>query len=79
MKQFNIHETKTHLSALLEKVAQGEPFIIAKSGRPLAVVQPYAPAPPPTRVGFLAGRVSVPADFDHMGENEIAALFEDMP
>jgi prevent-host-death family protein len=79
MKQFNIHEAKTHLSALLEKVVAGEPFIIAKSGRPLAVVHPYTPVAPRPRVGFLKGRVSVPADFDHMGANEITALFEGTP
>jgi prevent-host-death family protein len=79
LKQFNIHETKTHLSALVERVAAGEPFIIAKSGRPLAVVHPYTPVAPRPRVGFLKGRVSVPSDFDHMGQSEIAALFEDTP
>jgi hypothetical protein len=30
----------------------------------------------PTRIGFLKGRVAVPADFDTMGQEEIAALFE---
>jgi prevent-host-death family protein len=79
MKQYNIHETKTHLSALVERVAAGEPFIIAKAGRPVAVVNPYNPVAPRPRSGFLKGRVSVPADFDHMGENEIAALFEAVP
>ncbi|MDR1247037.1 MAG: type II toxin-antitoxin system prevent-host-death family antitoxin [Clostridiales Family XIII bacterium] len=79
MKQYNIHETKTHLSALVERVAAGEPFIIAKAGRPIAVVHPYNPVAPRPRTGFLKGRVSVPSDFDHMGGNEIAALFEEMP
>ncbi|MDR1321369.1 MAG: type II toxin-antitoxin system prevent-host-death family antitoxin [Gracilibacteraceae bacterium] len=75
MKQINIHEAKTHLSALVEKAAAGEPFIIAKAGRPRVVVNPYIPAASP-RTGFLKGRVSVPADFDSMGGDEIADLFE---
>ena len=33
----------------------------------------------PARIGFLKGRVSVPADFDTMGQSEIAALFEGKP
>ena len=36
MKTFNIHEAKTHLSRLIEAAAKGEPFIIAKAGKPLA-------------------------------------------
>jgi prevent-host-death family protein len=40
MVQINIHEAKTHLSALLEDVQKGTPFIIAKAGRPVAVVSP---------------------------------------
>jgi prevent-host-death family protein len=76
MKQVNIHEAKTHLSSLVEEAAAGEPFIIAKSGRPLAVVHPYTPTPPRQRTGFLKGRVSVPADFDSMGSREIADMFE---
>ena len=36
-------------------------------------------AAPPARIAFLKGRVSVPADFDTMGQNEITALFEGKP
>jgi len=78
MLQVNIHEAKTHLSALVEKAAEGESFIIAKSGRPLVVVNPYVPAEPRPRSGFLKGRVVIPDDFDSMGRNEIEALFGDM-
>ena len=35
MRTINIHEAKTHLSRLVEQVAAGEPFIIAKAGKPL--------------------------------------------
>ena len=50
MVQVNIHEAKTHLAALVEKASEGEPFIIAKAGRPLVIVNPYTPAEsmPPT-------------------------------
>lgn len=36
MEVFNVHDAKTHLSRLLDWVAEGEEIIIAKSGRPVA-------------------------------------------
>ena len=75
MLQVNIHEAKTHLSALIEKAANGEPFIIAKSGRPLVVVSSYIPAEPQSRTGFLKGRIAIPEDFDTMCKDEIETLF----
>jgi antitoxin (DNA-binding transcriptional repressor) of toxin-antitoxin stability system len=77
MEQINIHEAKTHLSALVEKAYGGEPFIIAKAGRPMVTVRAYnAEAKPKRRIGFLAGQCDIPADFDRLCETEIAALFE---
>ena len=75
MQQYNIHEAKTHLSALVEKAASGEPFIIAKAGRPLVKVSPIVEEPPRPRSGFLKGKVLIPEDFDRMGQEEIADLF----
>ncbi|MEM8998587.1 MAG: type II toxin-antitoxin system prevent-host-death family antitoxin [Acidobacteriota bacterium] len=75
MVTVNIHEAKTHLSRLVEKASKGESFIIAKAGRPMVKVVPVdAPAKKP-RLGFLAGQLSVPDDFDRMGEAEISSLF----
>ena len=76
MLQVNIHDAKTHLSALVDKAAGGEPFIIAKSGRPLVIVNPYMPVEPVPRIGFLIGRAEIPDDFDDMGKDEIEAMFE---
>lgn len=71
----NIHEAKTHLSKLIDQAVKGDWFVIAKAGKPLVkVVALDAPAEP-QRLGFLAGEISVPDDFDRMGETEIAALF----
>ncbi len=77
MLQVNIHEAKTNLSRLIEKAVRGEPFVIAKSGKPMVTVSAYAPPPDPAgRVGFLKGRLEVPEDFDSMYGEEIQALFE---
>ena len=78
MRTFNMHEAKTHLSRLVEAAANGEPFIIARSGKPVVkVVAVEAPSPGAARrVGFMSGKISVPEDFDRMGREEIEALFE---
>jgi prevent-host-death family protein len=77
MRTVNIHEAKTHLSRLVEEAAKGEPFIIAKAGRPLVKVTSLD-APTGTdvrRIGFMAGELDVPDDFDEMGRKEIERLF----
>jgi len=76
MEQINIHAAKTQLSALIERAAAGEPFIIAKAGRPLVTVRPFEAAEPLPRIGFMKGQITVPDDFDRMYEEEIAAMFE---
>lgn len=77
METVNIHEAKTHLSRLVEKAAQGESFIIAKAGKPLVkVVALDAPeAGAMRRIGFMAGQIAVPDDFDTMGGEAIEHLF----
>jgi prevent-host-death family protein len=73
----NIHQAKTHLSRLIERVAKGGIFVIAKAGRPVAKIVPLGEAEvrPARRVGFMVGQFRVPPDFDRMGDDEIGALF----
>jgi prevent-host-death family protein len=77
MQTVNIHEAKTHLSRLVEQAARGEPFVIAKAGKPLVKVMAFdAPeAIQQRRLGFMAGQLTVPADFDQMGSAEIEQWF----
>ena len=78
MRTVNMHEAKTHLSRLVKDAADGEPFIIAISGKPMvrvtAVTVPEAKAK--RRLGFMEGQITVPEDFDRMYSDEIVALFE---
>ena len=74
MKMVNIHEAKTHLSRLIEEAAAGEPFIIAKAGKPMVKVEPITQKPP-QRIGFLKGQFEVPDDFDTMFAKEIEEMF----
>lgn len=75
MQIINIHEAKTHLSRLVEQAAQGEAFIIAKAGKPLVKVMALAAPEAGQRLGFMAGQMRVPEDFDQMGDAEIEQLF----
>jgi prevent-host-death family protein len=77
MQTINIHEAKTHLSRLVEQAANGEPFIIAKAGKPLvkviAIETPVAEQV--RRLGFMTGQIVVPDDFDRIGSEVIKELF----
>lgn len=75
MKTVNMHEAKTHLSRLVEEAVRGEPFVIARAGKPMVRVAVIEDVPPP-RLGFLAGAFAVPEDFDRMGAERIAAMFQ---
>jgi len=77
MRTVNIHEAKTHLSRLVDQAANGDPFVIAKAGKPLVKVVPLE-APPVRevrRLGFMQGASTVPDDFDDMGSEQIERLF----
>lgn len=77
MHTVNIHEAKTHLSRLVEQAAKGEPFVIAKAGKPMVKVTSLDTpvAGQVRRLGFMAGQIVVPDDFDRMGNAEIERLF----
>ena len=79
MRTVNMLEAKTHLSRLVDRAAKGEPFVIAKAGKPLVKVTALdAPsAGKARRLGFLSGEISIPDDFDSMGAKEIEQLFAD--
>lgn len=81
MKIVNMHEAKTNLSKLVARAVAGESFVIARSGKPLVKVVPldHKDGGQTSRIGFLEGRISVPEDFDRIGEEEIRTLFGDGP
>ena len=75
MKTVNIHEAKTHLSKLIDAAAKGEPFIIAKAGKPMVKVMPIDAPEAPRRLGFMRGEFTVPDDVDTMYQAQIERLF----
>ena len=62
--QVNIHEAKTHLSRLVERVEAGEEITIARAGRPVALLVPYRARTAPRKPGGWEGRVRISPDFD---------------
>lgn len=77
MRIVGITEARNNLSRLIEQGAQGEAFVIAKSGKPLVKVTALEPADtnPARRLGFMNGQIAVPDDFDRMGGEEIERIF----
>lgn len=60
----NIHEAKTHLSRLIERVEAGEEITLARAGRPVAKLVPYRVHREPRRPGLLKGQIVIAPDFD---------------
>jgi prevent-host-death family protein len=76
-KPVNVHDAKTHLSRLLERVESGEEITLARAGRPIARIVPYRPRRGPRRPGMLKGKVWLADDWDSPEVNaEIARLFD---
>lgn len=77
MQVVNIHEAKTRLSELIARAVAGEPFVIAKAGKPLVKVEAiHAPKrPAKRRLGGLEGRFTVPDDIKAPFADEIERLF----
>ena len=63
-KAINVHEAKTHLSRLLERVEAGEEITLARAGRPVARLVPYRARLEPRKPGIWKGRVVIGPDFD---------------
>jgi prevent-host-death family protein len=65
MSVVNVHEAKTHLSRLLERVQAGEEVIIAKAGYPVARLVSYTlPKRKITPPGAMKGEIRIAEDFD---------------
>jgi len=76
MDKINIHQAKTQLSRLVERAAGGEEIVIAKSGKPVARLVPYAAKNEPRRPGYLRGKIRVKKNFDQPLPKELLASFE---
>lgn len=70
MDQVNIHDAKTHLSRLVERVEAGEEIVIARGGRPVARLVPISIRTAPRKLGRWKGKVWMAPDWDSPEVNE---------
>jgi len=75
-KSYNVHEAKTHLSRLLERVAAGEEVLIAKAGVPVARLVPVVLPADQRPLGTEQGRVFIGDDFDAPLPADVLDSFE---
>lgn len=75
-KEVNVHEAKTQLSRLLQRVSTGEEIVIANRGVPVAKLVPVARAKSRRELGIDRGRLKVADDFDAPLPAEILAAFQ---
>ncbi len=71
----NIHQAKTHLSRLIERVETGQEIVIARAGRPVARLVPYQARSSPRIPGVWRGLVRIAPDFD-LTDDMILDAFE---
>ena len=64
MLQVNIHEAKTNLSKLIQKVVAGEEVIIAKGNKPLVKMTIIDELKPKRKLGTAKGKIKISDDFD---------------
>lgn len=74
MATFNVYAAKTRLSQLIDEAASGKEVIIARAGKPVAKL--VALGGRKRRLGLLAGKIRVPADFDAPLPAEAQSAFE---
>ena len=80
METVNIHEAKTHLSRLVDEAERGDSFIIAKAGKPKAMVTRVdsSPSPPNRLIGSMKGLYTLPENFEEIDkelDKEVERLF----
>ena len=72
----NVHEAKTHLSRLLERVQGGEEIVIARSGRPVARLVAVKGPGRRREPGSARGRIKMAEDFDGLLPEGLQRFFE---
>ena len=68
---YNVHDAKTQLSRLLERVEAGEEVVIARAGKPVARLVPWSEHPEPRPLGLFRGKIRVAEDFDELPEDVV--------
>jgi prevent-host-death family protein len=75
MKTVGLFEAKSHFSALIAAVEDGESVVVTKKGKPVARIVPFVDPERPREFGFDEGRIWIADDFNEL-PTEIAAAFD---
>lgn len=74
MTTVSVHEAKTHLSRLIERVLAGEEVIVARNREPVIKLVPATPVPATRRAGRLKGKINIDDSFfEPLPDDELAA------
>lgn len=76
MEKFNVREAKAQLSRLLDRIQEGEEFVIAKAGKPMARLGPLARQTKKRRLGMLDGKLTIPDDLNDPLPSGVIEAFE---
>jgi prevent-host-death family protein len=71
--QFNIHDAKTNLSRIIERVEHGEEIVISRAGTPVAKVVPLTRQVDRAGRGSLRGQLVMAPDWDSDEVNDAIA------
>ena len=77
MEIINVHEAKTHLSRIINRVVSGEEIVIAKAGKPLVKLIPVESPQNPRPLGLDAGKGWISDDFDEPLPDELLKHFSE--
>ncbi len=72
-EQFNIHDAKTNLSRIIERVEHGEEIVISRAGTPVAKVVPLTRRVDRRKRGSLRGQLVMAPDWDSDEVNDAIA------
>jgi prevent-host-death family protein len=66
MKTLGLFEAKSHFSAIILEVENGESIVVTKKGKPVARIVPYVDVTEPREIGFDDGKIWMADDFNEM-------------
>lgn len=76
MKTYNVHAAKTHFSEILALVSTGEEVVVAKAGRPVAIISAYRSPTRPRQPGLFRNQVTMTDAFLEPMDLEFQSYFE---
>jgi len=74
MKCIGLFEAKSHFSAVISDVENGQSIIVTKKGKPVARIIPFTEPPGQREFGFDEGLIWMADDFNELPANVLKAF-----